>query len=113
MLGKQGEIASEMGIVVTNKWIDTSRFRETLHLCKSTLNAVESYKILTNLARSEQELGEIEQAQQHYQQALELCPATDEKEKSAYMNYFMYVIKEHDLVLPLLKKIRGKTLMLQ
>jgi hypothetical protein len=37
----------------------------------------------------------------------------DEKEKSAYMNYFMYVIKEHDLVLPLLKKIRGKTLMLQ
>lgn len=37
----------------------------------------------------------------------------NEKEKSAYMNYFMYVIKEHDLVLPLLKKIRGKTLMLQ
>jgi hypothetical protein len=37
----------------------------------------------------------------------------DEKEKSAFMNFFMYVIHEHDLVLPLLKKIRGKTLMLQ
>jgi tetratricopeptide (TPR) repeat protein len=78
LLGKKGEIASTVGIVLTLKWINTSRFRETLHLCKSTLNIVESYEILTNLARSEQELGNIEQAQQDYQQALELCPATDE-----------------------------------
>jgi tetratricopeptide (TPR) repeat protein len=86
LLGKQGEIASEIGMFVTNKWINTSRFRETLHLCKSTLNTVESYKILTNLARSEKELGEIEQAQQHYQQALELCPATEETEKAAIIH---------------------------
>jgi tetratricopeptide (TPR) repeat protein len=86
LLGKQGEIASTAGIVLTNKWINTSRFRETLHLCKSTLNTVESYNILTNLARSEKELGEIEQAQQHYQQALELCPATDEKVKATIIH---------------------------
>jgi tetratricopeptide (TPR) repeat protein len=86
LLGKQGEIASEMGMFVTNKWINTSRFRETLHLCKYTLNTIESYKILTNLARSEQELGNIEQAQQHYQQALELCPATDEKVKATIIH---------------------------
>ncbi|MFN7414542.1 MAG: tetratricopeptide repeat protein, partial [Dolichospermum sp.] len=86
LLGKQGEIASEMGMVVTNKWISTSRFRETLHLCKSTLNTVESYNILANLARSEQELGNIEQAQQHYQQALKLCPATDKKVKATIIH---------------------------
>jgi tetratricopeptide (TPR) repeat protein len=86
LLGNQGEIASRVGMAVTNNWINTGRFRGTLHLCKSTLNTVEDYRILHQLARSEQELGEIEQAQQHYQQALELCPATDEKEKSAIIH---------------------------
>ncbi|MBJ7296445.1 MAG: tetratricopeptide repeat protein, partial [Dolichospermum sp.] len=82
LLGKQGEIASTVGMAVTNKWIDTSQFRETSQLCKSILETVKDYRILTNLARSEKELGEIEQAHQHYQQALELCPATDEKGKA-------------------------------
>ncbi|MCS6282691.1 MAG: tetratricopeptide repeat protein, partial [Dolichospermum sp.] len=86
LLGKKGEIASTVGIVLTLKWINTGRFRETLHLCKSTLNIVESYKILINLARSEQELGNIEQAQQDYQQALELCPATDEIVKATIIH---------------------------
>jgi Tfp pilus assembly protein PilF len=86
LLGKKGEIASTVGMAVTNKWIDTSRFRETLNLCKSTLNTIESYNILANLALSEKELGEIEQAQQHCQQALEICPATDEKEKTAIIH---------------------------
>ncbi|MBD2141900.1 tetratricopeptide repeat protein [Anabaena sp. FACHB-1250] len=78
--------SARVGIVLTQKWINTSRFRETLHLCKSTLNIVESYEILTNLARSEQELGNIEQAQQDYQQALELCPATDKTTKAVIIN---------------------------
>jgi len=86
LLGKQGEIASTVGMAVTNNWINTSRFRETLHLCKSTLNTVQDYYILANLARSEKELGEIEQAQQHYQQALELCPAREETEKAAIIH---------------------------
>ncbi|WP_336244967.1 tetratricopeptide repeat protein [Richelia sinica] len=86
LLGKQGEIASEVGTILANNWINKSRFRETLHLCKSTLDTVESYTILGNLARSEKELGEIEQAQQHYQQALELCPAKDEKDKAAIIH---------------------------
>jgi len=86
LLGKKGEIASTVGMAVTNKWINASRFRETLRLCKSTLNTIEDHNILANLARSEQELGEVEQAQQHYQQALELCPATDEKQKAAIIH---------------------------
>ncbi|MFN7499465.1 MAG: tetratricopeptide repeat protein [Dolichospermum sp.] len=86
LLGKQGEIASTVGMAVTNNWINTSRFRDTLNLCKSTLKTVEDYRIFHQLARSEQELGEIEQAQQHYQQALELCPAREETEKAAIIH---------------------------
>ncbi|MFO5529369.1 MAG: tetratricopeptide repeat protein, partial [Cuspidothrix sp.] len=86
LLGKQGEIASTVGRAVTNNWINIGRFRDTLHLCKSTLNTVEDYRILHQLARSEEGLGEIEQAQQHYQQALELCPEIDEIEKAAIIH---------------------------
>ncbi|OBQ16879.1 tetratricopeptide repeat protein, partial [Anabaena sp. AL93] len=86
LLGKQGEIASTVGMAVTNNWINTSRFRDTLNLCKSTLKTVEDYRIFHQLARSEQELGEIEQAQQHYQQALELCPAREETKKASIIH---------------------------
>jgi tetratricopeptide (TPR) repeat protein len=86
LLGKQGEIASKVGSVLASNWKNTSRFREALHLCKSTLNTVEDYRIFHQLARSEQELGEIEQAQQHYQQALKLCPAREETEKASIIH---------------------------
>ncbi|MTJ51058.1 tetratricopeptide repeat protein [Dolichospermum sp. UHCC 0259] len=82
MLGKQGEIASKVGAILASNLKAKSRFREALHLCKETLNIVEDYHILHQIARSEQELGEIEQAQQHYQKALEICPVADEKAKA-------------------------------
>ena len=86
LLAKKGEIASKVGSVLASNWRKKSRFREALYLCKSTLNIVDDYHILHQLARSEQELGEIEQAEQHYQQALKLCPVTDEKTKAAIIN---------------------------
>ncbi|MCE2698173.1 MAG: tetratricopeptide repeat protein [Nostocales cyanobacterium LE14-WE4] len=86
LLAKKGEIASKVGSVLASNWRKKSRFREALYLCKSILNIVDDYHILHQLARSEQELGEIEQAEQHYQQALKLCPVTDEKTKAAIIN---------------------------
>jgi tetratricopeptide (TPR) repeat protein len=86
LLAKKGEIASKVGAILASNWRKKSRFREALYLCKSTLNIVDDYHILHQLARSEQELGEIEQAEQHYQQALKLCPVTDEKTKAAIIN---------------------------
>ena len=86
LLGKKGEIASKVGAILASNLKAKSRFREALNLCKETLNIVENYHILHQLARSEQELGEIEQAHQHYQQALEICPATDEKVKAAIIH---------------------------
>jgi len=86
LLGKKGEIASIVGSSLAIYWMKKSRFREALYLCKSTLDAFEDYRIFHTLGRSEKELGEIEQAQQHYQQALELCPATEETEKAAIIH---------------------------
>lgn len=37
LLGKEAEIAVEMATVLTNKWQNTSRFREAVQLCKSSL----------------------------------------------------------------------------
>ncbi|WP_413171170.1 tetratricopeptide repeat protein [Anabaena azotica] len=86
LLGKQGEIASIVGSALASKWNNENRFREALNICKSTLNNIEDYRILHQLARSEQQLGYIKQAQQYYQQALELCPTGDKIEKSRIIN---------------------------
>ena len=91
LLGKQAEIASEDGMTAINKWIDTRRFRKTLDQCKFTLDTFENHKILANLVRSEQELGNIEQSQQHYQQALKLYPEADKKVEATMIHYLAYV----------------------
>jgi tetratricopeptide (TPR) repeat protein len=86
LLGKKGEIASKVGAILASNLKAKSRFREALNLCKETLNIVENYHILHQLARSEEQLGEIEQAKQHYQKALEICPAADAKAKAAIIH---------------------------
>ena len=86
LLGKKGEIASKVGAIFASNLKAKSRFREALHLCKETLNIIENYHILHQLARSEEQLGEIEQAKQHYQKALEICPVADEKAKAAIIH---------------------------
>ncbi|MBD1941231.1 tetratricopeptide repeat protein [Coleofasciculus sp. FACHB-712] len=80
--GKEAQIASKMAAFLTGHWINQSRFREAQDLCKSTLALDEDYRILHRLARSEQELGEINLAREHYQQALDSCPENDEPEKA-------------------------------
>ncbi|BAZ30264.1 TPR repeat-containing protein [Cylindrospermum sp. NIES-4074] len=86
LLGKNGEIAAQMADNLAGSWKYQSRFREAVHLCKSTLKITQDYRVLHQIARSEEQLGEVEQAQQNYQQALELCPETDEKEKAAIIH---------------------------
>jgi tetratricopeptide (TPR) repeat protein len=86
LLGKKGEIASELGSVLAANWRKKSRFREALHLCQSTLDTFEDYRILLQLARCEQELGQIKQAQQHYQKAQLQCLSADEIYKAAIIH---------------------------
>jgi tetratricopeptide (TPR) repeat protein len=80
--GKAAKIASEMAAVLTHRWINQSRFREAQDLCKFTLALDDDYRVLHRLARSEQELGEINLAREHYQEALNSCPEDDELEKA-------------------------------
>ncbi|MFE1746777.1 tetratricopeptide repeat protein [Coleofasciculus sp. H7-2] len=84
--GKEAKIASDMAAVLTVRWFNQSRFREAQDLCKSTLELDENYRVLHRLARSEKELGEINLAREHYQQALDSCPEDDEPEKAAIIH---------------------------
>ncbi|MBD1834212.1 tetratricopeptide repeat protein [Cyanobacteria bacterium FACHB-472] len=84
--GKEAQIASKMAAFLTGHWINQSRFREAQDLCKSTLKLNEDYRVLHRLARSEQELGEINLAREHYQQALDSCPEDDEPEKACIIH---------------------------
>ncbi|BAZ30235.1 TPR repeat-containing protein [Cylindrospermum sp. NIES-4074] len=86
LLGKIDEIAAQMAENLAENWYNQSRFREAVHLCKSTLEITQDYRVLHRLAFSKEPLGEVEQAQQNYQQALELCPETDETEKAAIIH---------------------------
>ncbi|MEM6401826.1 MAG: tetratricopeptide repeat protein [Cyanobacteria bacterium P01_D01_bin.116] len=86
--GRETEIAAKIAGILGSRWINQSRFREAVKLCKSTLDITEDYRVLHNLAYSEAELGDVELAEQHYQQALELCPQEDEKEKATIIHNF-------------------------
>jgi len=84
--GKAEDIAVNMVKTLAIRWIQQSRFREAVQLCKSTLEVTQDYRVLNQLARSEQELGEVGEAQQYYQQALDNCPQPDETEKATIIH---------------------------
>ena len=86
LLGRETEIAAKIASVLGNRWKNQSRFREAVKLCKSTLDITQDYRVLHSLARSEAELGDVELAEQHYQQALEHCPQEDETQKASIIH---------------------------
>ncbi|MEH2116874.1 tetratricopeptide repeat protein [Nostoc sp.] len=86
LLGKDKGIAAKIASSLANSWNNQSRFRESVQLCKSTLELTSNYRVLHQIACSQAELGEVEQAQQYYQQALEFCLETDETEKAAIIH---------------------------
>jgi tetratricopeptide (TPR) repeat protein len=83
--GKVDKIAVEV-TKLARFWRNQSRFREAVQLCKSTLELAENYFVLHDLACSEEHLGEVSKAQEHYQQALDSCPAEDVQEKAAIIS---------------------------
>ncbi|WP_416211622.1 tetratricopeptide repeat protein [Nostoc sp. EspVER01] len=86
LLGKDEEIAANIASSLADNWKNQSRFREVVQLCKFTLELIEDYRVLHQIARSQKQLGEVEQAQQYYQQALEFCLEIDETEKAAIIH---------------------------
>jgi tetratricopeptide (TPR) repeat protein len=84
--GKAEEIAVEMAVALTNHWINRSLYREVVKTCEETLEVVEDSGILYRLALCEQELGEVDKALGHYQQALDSCPSGDKAKKAAIIH---------------------------
>jgi tetratricopeptide (TPR) repeat protein len=84
--GKVKQIAVEIAFHLANYWTNLSRFWEVVQLCQSTLEISEDYRIWNELGRSEESLGVVAKAKQDYQQALDICPPDDEKEKAAIIH---------------------------
>ncbi|MGI2902845.1 tetratricopeptide repeat protein [Tolypothrix sp. VBCCA 56010] len=92
LLGKEEEKAAEIASSLANRWSQQSRFREAVQLCKSTLEITEDYRVLKEMGFCESQLGEVDKALEHYQQALNLCPSED-KEEQASINHHLGMLK--------------------
>lgn len=83
--GKVEEIATNITIALVVRWQYQSRFREAMKLCKSTLEIVRDYRILHQLAQTEAELGELDNALNHLEEALNCCTPEDANQKAAIL----------------------------
>ena len=92
LLGKDGEIAGKIGNSLALNLRDKSRFREAIHLCKSTLEITKNHSLIRELAYCENIMGEFDRALNYYQEALNICPAEDEKELAA-IYYYLGMLK--------------------
>ncbi|MEH2230909.1 MAG: tetratricopeptide repeat protein [Nostoc sp.] len=88
LLGKDGDIAGKIANFLAEHLRNQSRFREAIHLCKSTLEITKNHSVLKEIAYCERQMGEIDRALNYYQQALNLCPAEDEAELASIYNHF-------------------------
>ncbi|MEH1897428.1 MAG: tetratricopeptide repeat protein, partial [Nostoc sp.] len=87
LLGKDGKIAANIASLLANRLLHQSRFREAIHLCKLTLEITKNHSVLKEMAYCEHQMGEVNQALNYYQQALNLCPAEDERELGSIYHY--------------------------
>ncbi|MGJ5672180.1 MAG: tetratricopeptide repeat protein [Nostochopsis sp.] len=88
LLGKDGDIAGKIGNSLAGHLRNQSRFREAIHLCKSTLEITKNHSVFKEIAYCEHQMGEVYQALKYYEQALNLCPAEDEAELASIYNHF-------------------------
>ncbi|MEA5476126.1 tetratricopeptide repeat protein [Pseudanabaena galeata UHCC 0370] len=96
LLGDEKEIASNIAYDLASAWRQVSRFRETVQICKSTIEVSLDYKVLKEFGFAEQNLGNVQQALDYYQQAINLCPEEDLSEKASII-YFLGFIKSRIL----------------
>ncbi|MBE8989471.1 tetratricopeptide repeat protein [Nostoc sp. LEGE 12450] len=88
LLGKDEEIAGKIASSLEVNLRNQSRFREAIHLCKSTLEITKNHRVIRKIAYCEHQMGEVDQALNYYQQALKLCPAEDQKELASIYHHF-------------------------
>jgi len=81
-LAGEEEIIVRVGNVLAMRWVNNSRFVEALALCQSILTICEDYRILRVIGKAEVVMGFVDEALEHYQQALNQCPDNALKEKA-------------------------------
>ncbi|WP_243713836.1 CHAT domain-containing protein [Nostoc sp. 106C] len=84
--GKVEKIAVEIATALADRWYDISRFQEAIVICQGTLEIIENYRLLYELGKSKQEIGLVEQAFEHYQQVIALCPPEDKRQKAVTLH---------------------------
>jgi tetratricopeptide (TPR) repeat protein len=87
LLGDEKEIASKIAYTLARNWRKVSRFRETVQICKSTIEVSLDYRVLKEFGFAEQNFGNVQQALDYYQQAINLCPEEDLNEKASLRNF--------------------------
>ncbi|MEQ8956602.1 MAG: tetratricopeptide repeat protein, partial [Coleofasciculus sp. C2-GNP5-27] len=84
--GNLPEMAVRMAVFLSKDWKNQSRFREAMQLCESTLTLTQDYRVMHQLAKFEAQLGEVELAKEHYQQALANCSDAEAEEKAGIIH---------------------------
>ncbi|MGF2038804.1 MAG: tetratricopeptide repeat protein [Nostoc sp. CmiVER01] len=92
LLGKDEDIAGKIASSLANRLRRQSRFREAIHLCKSTLEITKNHSVLREIACCEHAMGEVDRALNYYEQALNLCPTEDEA-KLASIYHHLGILK--------------------
>ncbi|MDM8536250.1 tetratricopeptide repeat protein [Desulfobacterales bacterium HSG17] len=84
---KDAEIAGKIGNYLSTAWHNQSRFHESQSLCRKTMKMTgDNYRLIQNLARADEILGNTADALKHYQACLDMCPDSDKEEKAAAMH---------------------------
>ena len=91
LLGNEKEIASKIAYDLAGNWRKVSRFRETVQICKSTIEVSLDYKVLKEFGFAEQNLGNVQQALDYFQQAISLCPDEDLSQKASISHYLGFI----------------------
>ncbi|MEH2004386.1 CHAT domain-containing protein [Nostoc sp.] len=94
LLAGEQEIAVKVSDIVATDWHNKCRFLEALQLCQQVLAVFQDYRIFGTIARAEYFLGFVEYAVVHYQQALDLCPDDDAREKAGTLGDLAWVIAQ-------------------
>jgi tetratricopeptide (TPR) repeat protein len=85
MLAKNGEIAATIANRLSEGWRN-SRYRETVALCRKTMEISSAPGFLTELAIAEKELGNPETALELHQKVLENCTSDNESLKATTLH---------------------------
>ena len=96
-LAKAKDIVVSIGLYIAHSWVSSSHYQSALRMCQNTLEVGEDYFLFNTIARAEEALGLVDEAIEHYEKALELCPDEDIEKKAAILNNMAETIARKDL----------------